>query len=172
MKGILIVLIALMLCFYGFSQNGQPAKELFQAALIKAAKEHKNVFLIFTATTCPPCITLKKGLHDIYNIQYFERNYVILELYNHEIGKKRSLENQGADSILATYKGDTMRVPNWFILAPSGKKLYEELGFSSNPEPLKRFIQILKKTSHLDKGELQMIYDRFVQLSYIVSEPD
>lgn len=172
MKGILLIMVLLMLCFYGFSQNGQPASELFQAALTKAKKEHKNIFVIFTATWCGPCKYLKQGLYDVYNIPYFERNYVILELYNHEIGSKKSLENHGGDSILAQYKGDTTGIPYWLILNPNGKKLYGELGFSNYPEDLTRFMKTLKSTSHLDDGELQMIYDRFKQISKLVPKSD
>ncbi|MGG9962309.1 thioredoxin family protein [Ferruginibacter sp. SUN106] len=165
MKSILLILIAFMFCFYGFGQNGQPANELFQAALTKAKKEHKNVFIIFTATWCGPCNYLKRGLYDVYNVQFFEKNYVILELYNHELGTKKSFENHGGDSIRAAYKGDTTSVPYWLIVNPVGKKLYGESGFSNYPKDLTRFIKVLKETSHLNDSELQMIYDRFNQLS-------
>ena len=168
MKSISLIIVILILNFYGFSQNGQPANELFQAALTKAKKEHKNIFLIFTATWCGPCKYLIRGLHDEYNVQYFESNYVILELYNKEKGSKRSLENKGGDSILTLYKGDTTAIPYWLILNADGKKLYGELGFSNYPEDLTRFIKTLKKTSRLNDGELQMIYDRFKQVGRLV----
>ncbi|MEO6290523.1 MAG: thioredoxin family protein [Ginsengibacter sp.] len=168
MKKTLTALVALLFSFYGFSQNGRPAKELFQEASNKATKEHKNIFIIFTATWCGPCKYLKLGLYDVYNISYFEKNYVMLELYSHEIGDKISSENYGADSILAKYKGDTTAIPYWLILAPNGKKLHGELGFSNYPEELQKFIKVLKKTSHLSGQELQLIYDRFRQVSKFV----
>jgi thioredoxin-related protein len=171
MKSIVLILVACLFCLYGFTQNGQPASELLQAALSKAKKEHKNVFIMFTATWCGPCKYLKRGLYDEFNVEYFERNYVILELYNKELGTKRSLENQGADSLLAAaYKGDTTAVPYWLILNSAGKKLYGESGFSNYPAFLTKFVKTIKATSHLNDGELQMIYDRFRQVSKIVPE--
>jgi thiol-disulfide isomerase/thioredoxin len=172
MKSIFLFFIASVICLYSHSQNGQPAKGLFQDALSKAAKEHKNVFVIFTATWCGPCKYLKSGLHDVYNAGYFEKNYVILELYNHELWDKKAMENYGADSILASYKGDTTNVPYWLILNPNGKKLYEQLGFSNYPEELKKFIKALKLTSTLKDFELTMIYERFNQISRMVPKDE
>ncbi|GAB2813366.1 thioredoxin family protein [Ferruginibacter profundus] len=170
MKSIFLIVVVLLFYTNGFSQNGQPASELFQAALTKATKEHKNVFILFTATWCGPCNYLKRGLYDVYNVQFFEKNYVLLELYDHELGAKKVLENHGSDSILAQYKGDTTAVPYWLILNATGKKLYGESGFSNYPKDLTRFIKALKATSHLKDNELQMIYDRFVQVARIVPD--
>lgn len=169
MKSTLFTFLSLFLFFYCSSQNGKPAKELFQATLAKAKTENKNVFIIFSATWCGPCKLLKNVIHDEYNIQYFEEHYIILELYDHEIGDNKLLENYGTDSILAEYKGDTTAVPYWLILNSSGKKLYGELGMSNYPVDVKRFIKVLKETSKLKDGELKMIYNRFMQVSRITA---
>ena len=170
MKFIFYVIIALTIYTDSFSQNGRPATDLMREAFVKTKAEKKNLFVVWTASWCHPCKELKRGLHDVYNSSYFSNNYVILELYANELEGARDLENGGADSILKIYHGDTTGIPYWMILAPTGKKLYGQLGFSSNVDELKAFISILKRTSHLREGELQMIYDRFRQLSKQVLE--
>ena len=146
-----------MLYYTVLTQNGQPAAELLQRALMTAYKQHKNIFITFSATSCGPCKELKRGLHDVYNVQFFESNYILLELYNSELEGQKHLENYGGDSILKRYGGDTTSVPYWIILAPNGRKLHGESGFSSNPEELQKFVKVLKGNSHLNPGELKMI---------------
>ena len=170
MKKYLIALLFLCLSISGFSQSGRPANELFEEAIAKAKKEKKNVFIIFTATWCTPCKYLKRGLYDPYNVQYFDNNYVILQLYSSYVDIKKGIANEGAKKLLALYDGDTTAVPYWLIVNPLKKKLHGELDFSSDKVFLDKFISVLKKTSRLTTSELQMIYDRFRQLGNLVPE--
>lgn len=155
---------------FSFSQQGRPANELFEEAIAKAKKENKNVFVIFTATWCSPCKYLKRGIKDVYNVQFFDKNYVLLELYSSTLDRKKGLVNEGAKNLLATYKGDTTAIPYWLIVNPYKKKLYGELGFSENTPDLKRFINVIKKTSRLNQSELDMILERFRQIALLVPE--
>jgi thiol:disulfide interchange protein len=170
MKKLLVVIIFLFNCNYGFSQSGRPANELFEEAIAKAKKENKNIFIIFTATWCTPCKYLKRCIYDDYNVQYFEKNYVILQFYSSYVDVKKGIANEGAKKLLAQYKGDTTAIPYWLIINPQKKKLHRQLDFSSDSDFLKGFISVLKKTSKLNKSELQMIYDRFRQIGTMIPE--
>jgi thioredoxin-related protein len=170
MRKRLLVLFFLLIHVYSFSQQGRPADELFDEAITKAKKEHKNVFVILTATWCGPCKYLKRGLTDVYNVQYFDKNYVVLELYSSTLDRTKGLVNEGAKTLLAKYNGDTTAFPYWLIVNPLKKKLYGELGFSNSPQDLKNFINVIKKTSRLNQSELDMILERFRQIALLVPE--
>jgi thioredoxin-related protein len=170
MKNILLITFLLLTYLSSFSQHGRPANELFDEAIAKAKKEKKNVFVIFTATWCAPCKYLKRGLCDDYNVQYFDRNYVILELYSSYVDRKKGLANEGANKLLAQYKGDTTAVPYWLIVNPLRKKLHGQLDFSGDVPDLKIFVAVLKKTSRLNQSELEMILERFRQIALLIPE--
>jgi thiol-disulfide isomerase/thioredoxin len=160
------------------AQSPLPASHLVDSVFQKAKAEKKNVFILFTATWCGPCNDLKRAIYDDYNRQYFENNYVTLELYGSELGDKKKNENTGSKAIILKYDGDTSALPYWVILNSKGVKLQdnyiktdsnsvkkENIGFSFMPENLKQFLDFIKKTSQLSKGELQMIYDRCQQIN-------
>jgi thioredoxin-related protein len=170
MKKLLVVIIFLFNCNYGFSQSGRPANELFEEAIAKAKKEKKNVFIIFTATWCGPCKYLKRCIYDDYNVQYFEKNYVILQFYSSYVDVKKGIANEGANKLLAQYNGDTTKIPYWLIVNPQKKKLHGQLDFGGDAVFLKKFISVLKKTSRLTQPKLQMIYDRFRQIDTMIPE--
>ena len=182
MKGFLVFLF-LMVGFSSHSQNGIPAKKLLEDALLKAKAEKKNVFVIVTATWCGPCKELKRGITDVYISPFFEKHYVFLELYESELGENKKNENEGTHDILIAFKGDTTAVPYWFILNSNSVKLADsyiykknpkdplekpQSGFSSNPDDLMAFIKVLKRTSKLTDQELQLISERFLQLTRAV----
>lgn len=76
-----IFLSSLMLALVGqagYCQAKLPAQQLLDSVIRKAQTEKKNVFVSFSASWCGPCKELKRGLHDVYNVQFFERNYVLL----------------------------------------------------------------------------------------------
>lgn len=163
-----------------FSQSRLPASHLIDSVFQKARAGKKNVFLLFTATWCGPCNELKRAIHDEYNIQYFENNYVILELYGSEVGDKKKDENPGTKDVIVKYEGDTSALPYWIILNSKGVKLQdnyiktdsnstkkENIGFSFRPENLNQFLSFIKKTSKLTNNELKMIYDRCQQINRI-----
>lgn len=163
-----------------FAQSPPPASHLIDSVFQKAKAGKKNVFLLFTATWCGPCNELKRAIHDEYNKQYFENNYVILELYGSEVGDRKKNENPGTKDVIVKYDGDTSALPYWIILNSKGIKLQdnyiktdsnaakkENIGFSFRPENLNQFLGFIKKTSKLSNSELKMIYDRCQQINRI-----
>ncbi len=170
MRKTLLVSFFQFIYILSFSQQGTPANELFDEAIAKAKKENKNVFIILTATWCGPCKYLKRGLKDAYNVQFFDKNYVILELHNSYADRKKGLVNEGANKLIASYGGDTTAIPYWIIVNPLKKKLHGQLDFSSNTPDLKSFINVIKKTSHLNQPELDIILERFRQIALLVPE--
>lgn len=170
MKYNLLIIFFFLMNLSSFSQQGRPANELFEEAIAKAKKEKKNVFVILTATWCSPCKYLKRGLYDVYNVQYFNKNYVIVELHSSYLDRKKGLANEGANKLIAQYGGDTTAIPYWLIISPLKKKLHGQLDFSGDIPDLKKFINILKRTSRLTKSELDMILERFRQISLMVPE--
>ncbi len=181
------VLISIAFVFTFCSTSAQtplPAQHLLDSVLQRAKAQKKNVFVLFTASWCMPCKDLKRGIYDPYNIQFFEKNYVVLVLYGSEHGSKKINENPGTNELAIKYDGDTSALPYYMILNSKGEKLQdnyikakdsdkrENIGFSVIPEELKKFIAILKKTSKLTDGELAMIYDRYQQLNKITHKDD
>lgn len=172
MKTLLLLSLFALSTQGAFSQEGQPAELLLQNALSLAKKEHKNVFVWFTSTWCGPCKDLKKSIYDVYNIDFFDKNYVLLPIYSNEFGAKKSLENPGGRDLLKRYNGDTTGIPYWFILNTDGKKLHGAVGYSYDDDYLKGFMQVLKKTSKLNDRELQLILERIKQVSRLTREDD
>jgi len=163
------------------AQSRLPASYLVDSVFQKAKAEKKNIFLLFTATWCGPCNDLKRAIYDEYNREFFENNYVILELYGSEKGSKKKNENPGTKDVILKYDGDTSTLPYWAILNAKGIKLQdnyikidskavkkENIGFSYMPQNLWQFLDFIKKTSKLNKSELQMIYDRCQQLNKMI----
>lgn len=186
MKTLSLIVLLFLQFNSAFSQNKNTshARVLLDSVLLKAAEEKKNVFVVFTASWCMPCKDMKRGMYDPYIIQYFEKNYVVLELYGSEVGDKEVNEHPGTNALTMQYDGDTSALPYYMILNPKGIKLQdnyikasnsgkrENIGFSVIPEELKKFIGILKKTSRLTDGELAMIYERYQQLNKITHKDD
>ena len=169
MKLTLSILFCFLFYLSSFSQ-GRPANELFEEAIAKAKKEKKNVFIILTGTWCGPCKYLKRGLKDDYTIQFFDKNYVIIELHSSYVDRKKGIANEGANKLIASYGGDTTAIPYWIIVNPLKKKLHGQLDFSGDTPDLKKFIKVLKKTSRLKDFELDIILERYRQIALMVPE--
>ena len=175
-----ISLIALLISFtlYITAQTSVPtASYLLDSAYKQAAKEHKNVFIIFHAGWCVWCRKMDSSMKDGICKKYFNDNYVTVHLTINESINKRYLENPGASEFNKKYNGDKAGLPFWLIMdkkrnllgdalvRPEGTTLQtespESIGCPASEKEVSAFIQLLKKSSRLKDMELEIIAERF-----------
>ncbi len=153
-----------------------PAKEILAKAYQQAAKENKNVILIFHASWCGWCKKMDASMQDDKCKKKFEDNYVTVHLTVEESKENKNLENPGAAEIKTKYLGDNAGLPFWVILNKEGKLLGdsyirkegvpvnaagENIGCPANEQEVAAFINLLKQTSPLTQEELKVIAIRF-----------
>jgi thiol-disulfide isomerase/thioredoxin len=169
----------LFLALSSFAQHGRPtASEIMREAMQTAAKENKNVFIIFHASWCGWCHKMDSAINDKSCKDFFERNYVIRHLVVDEYGDKKDLENPGANELRTKYHGDDEGIPFWLIFDNNGNLLADSqvrpIGASLNTKgenmacpatekEVADFIGVLKKTSHISEAEQIAVQKRFRQ---------
>jgi thiol-disulfide isomerase/thioredoxin len=162
-----------------FAQHGQPAaSEIMREAMQMAAKENKNVFIIFHASWCGWCHKMDKSIDDESCKDFFYKNYVIRHLVVDESRDKKDLENPGADALRAKYHGDNEGIPFWLIfdkggnlladsqMRPKGASLDtkgENAACPATEKEVAYFIEVLKKTSQISEAEQAAVQKRFRQ---------
>ncbi|MEO5947412.1 MAG: thioredoxin family protein [Chitinophagaceae bacterium] len=151
------------------------AKEILSEAYALAAKENKKVFVMFHASWCGWCHKMDKSMNDESCKQYFDDNFVIRHLVVNESPDKKNLENPGAEELKTLYHGEGQGIPFWLIFDKDGKLLAdskirkngegpeagENSGCPASENEVDFFISILKKTTSLNKEELESIEKRF-----------
>jgi thioredoxin-related protein len=181
-----IILSFVVLCISAassFAQPSQPApsaavpsaKSVLNEAYLQAKTQHKNVIIIFHASWCGWCHKMDTALADPAISPFFEANYVICHLDVQEQDAKKYLENDGADKLLAEYKGDKQGIPFFLFFSKDGNLLADSkmrkpgagpndadnTGCPAQKDEVEYFISILKKTSGLKAEQLALIYTRF-----------
>lgn len=148
----------------------------------QAAKDHKNVFLIFHASWCIWCHRLDDMLNDPKVGPIFSKRFEIVHIDGMENGDKVSLENSGWKDMLTEYKGQDQGIPYFVFLNPKGKVLANSLspfdkdkngnpgnlGFPSKTQvdDENYFFKILEKAgAKLSKDDVQAIKD------YLTAQP-
>jgi thiol-disulfide isomerase/thioredoxin len=155
-----------------------PAGEIMQEAMQTAAKENKNVFIIFHASWCGWCHKMDTAINDKTCKDFFYKNYVIRHLVVDESRDKKNLENPGANDLRTKYHGDDEGIPFWLIFDKDGRLLAdsqirpngaaidtkgENVGCPATENEVAYFIEVLKKTSHVTEAEQAAIRKRFRQ---------
>lgn len=171
----------LMICLFAFTHtnaqtNPASANDILKEAKLEAAKTHKNVFVIFHASWCIWCHRMDSAMNDPKIKSFFDKNYVIRHLTVDESKDKKDLENPGASELRDQYHGDGQGIPFWFILDKDGKLLADSrivdangnignsVGCPAEPQEVNYFIEVLKKSSSLNDGDLKLIHDRFSKI--------
>jgi len=94
-----------------------------------------------------------------------------------ESSDKKNLENTGAPALLREYNGQQQGIPFWVIIDKNGRFLADSRLHSDNgkvtgnnvccpskPDEVTYFIEVLKKTSHLNNAQLVLIQKRFQKI--------
>lgn len=139
------------------------AADLLTAAEARAAKEHRNVFLIFHASWCIWCHRLDDLLNDPTLKPFWDDNYGIVRIDSLETGAQAGMNNAGWKDMMATYDATGQGIPYWLFLDPTGKILATcrspfdadsngkpgNMGFpdASQPKDITFFVDIIKKTA-------------------------
>lgn len=158
------------------AQTAAPAEEVLQKAYKKADEEKKNVFVLFTASWCGWCKVMNKSLNDSTVKPLLEKNYVITHLVINEFEKNKHLENPDAKAFFKKFNGEKQGIPFWLVLNKNGDLLADSrirpagasldapgdnIGCPAKENEVAEFIQVLRKTSTLNEGELNLIATRF-----------
>ena len=184
-RSILVTVTSLLIFSTAHTQRGPlSAGEIMQDAMRQAAKEKKNVLVIFHASWCVWCHKMDSSLNDKSCKKFFDDNYVIRHLVVDESKDKKDLENPGADELRTKYNGDGQGIPFWLIfdkdgilladsqLRPEGVSLETKggnVGCPAAENEVAQFIKVLKKTSHISKSEQAAVEKRFRQNETIIN---
>lgn len=170
---ILFLFLSLASVLMAGAQSSQPADELLKEACAKAAKENKNVFVIFTASWCGWCHKMKNSMEDEDLKKYFEDSFITLYFVVDESGDKKNLETPGAAAFRTKYGGDNQGIPYWIVFNKDGIRIGDSMkpdgsptgrintGCPADEAEVDYFISVLKTTTRLKEDQLEKIYKRF-----------
>lgn len=160
-----------------FAQTTPEAADVILAKAYKqAAKEKKNVFVIFHASWCVWCKKIDASMEDPSCKDYFNRSYVIVHLTVMENGEKKKDINPGAEDMLKKYFGSNSGIPVFLIFDKKGTLLGDSqirkpgegldkpgqnMGCPAAPEEVAAFVDLLKKTSKMADAEATAVTERF-----------
>jgi thiol-disulfide isomerase/thioredoxin len=173
----LLLVAAIMLSSAAYSQaTPEPASKILADAYTQAAKENKNVIVIFHASWCGWCKKMDASINDPACKDFFDRSYVIVHLTILESKDKKNLENPGAEDIFNENGGKGGGIPYFLVYDKKGKLLADSkfkpanaaadakpsnIGCPASDEEVAAFIEILKKSSKISEKEIQALTERF-----------
>jgi len=156
------------------AQDPPSAERVLAGARAQAAQQHKNVFLIFTASWCEPCKQFETFLEapEIHSI--LEKHFVIARVsIGEEFADKPGLNSPGGGKLLVELGGVTGGeggIP-FIVLLDAKRKLIansnrpvkgkaevEGIGYPTEPEEIDWFMTMLKKGAPLlTKDDAQVV---------------
>jgi thioredoxin-related protein len=159
-------IIILLSCISFPAMAQQPtANEVLKKAYRQAAAEHKNVFVMFSASWCVWCHKMDGSINDPEVHEFFQKNYVLTHLTIQESENNQDLENPGGRAIYTKYGGNNDQgIPYWLIFDPEGKLLAdsqimpgENCGCPATKKEVAYLIKVLKATSKITPSEEKAI---------------
>jgi len=174
---IFLTTVLLLMSLVLFSQvQPESADVLLKKAYEQAAKEKKNVFVIYHASWCGWCKKLDASINDPLCSDFFNKSYVFVHLTVLESKDKKNLENPGATEMFNKYSGGKSGIPFFLIfnkkgvliadafIRPEGAGLDKpgtNIGCPAAPEEVAAFVEMLKKTSKISESEIKAVTERF-----------
>lgn len=178
MKRIVLFFLAAFSMVELQAQEARHANDVLKEAYQQAAREKKNVFLMFHASWCGWCHKMDTAMNDRSVKKFFDDNYVIRHLVVYESTDKKNLENPGALELLTKYKGNDQGIPYWLVFDKNGRLLADSqvrpegsgpsvagknTGCPASPEEVAHFIRVLEITSSLNPEQLAVVKARFLK---------
>jgi thiol-disulfide isomerase/thioredoxin len=175
-KIFLATAILLVSCVAYSQTTPEPADVIMKKAYKQAAREKKNVFVIFHASWCGWCKKLDASVNDPSCADFFNKSYVFVHLTVQESKDKKNLENPGANEMYDKYSGGKSGIPFFLIFNKKGvllgdsnirkpgeglDKPGQNMGCPAAPEEVAAFIEVLKKSSEISGNEITAITERF-----------
>jgi thiol-disulfide isomerase/thioredoxin len=174
-----ILLVSFMILLSGAilaQETPEPAGKILEKAYKQAAKEKKNVFVIFHASWCGWCKKMEASINDPSCSSYFNKSFVFVHLTVLERGDLKKTENPGADAMFKKYAGEKSGIPFFLIFDKKGNLLADSqlrkegegldkpgqnMGCPAADEEVAAFVNILKKTSKISEAEAAAVTERF-----------
>ena len=177
MKNIFLVSIIIFTTVTSLFSQKAPlsSEEIMKEAFTSAKKQNKKVLVMFHASWCGWCHKMDTSLNDASVKKFFDDNFVIRHLVVFESKGKENLENPGALEMLTKHDGKDQGIPFWLIFdkderflfdsrmpaSVNGKEKLQNTGCPASKEEVNYFIEVLKKTTDLNKDQLEKIRIRF-----------
>lgn len=154
----------------------ESADKIMKDACKQAAKEKKNVMIVFHASWCGWCKKFDASVNDPTCKDFFDKSFVIKHLTIMESANKKDLENPGALELFENNGGKGQGIPYFLIFNKKGKLLADSkmkpanggaeakstnIGCPATDDEVAAFIEILKKTSRITEKEAAAITERF-----------
>jgi thiol-disulfide isomerase/thioredoxin len=174
-----IFLIAIILCISGAisaQEKPETSGKIMDDAFKTAAKEKKNVMIIFHASWCGWCKKLEASITDPSCREFFDKHFVIRYLDILEKPDKKNLENPDATEVYNKFGGKDQGVP-YFLIFDKNRKLLadskikaagdgpdkpmQNIGCPASEEEVVSFIKILEKATKISNIEKAAITERF-----------
>jgi thiol-disulfide isomerase/thioredoxin len=132
-----------------------PSQVLVDAAVRKAAVEHKAVLVKFGASWCGWCRRFDAFLADTGVGPIMAANYVTVGLTTEEAPGNKALENPGSEVLMKAMGGAASGLPFFFVLDSTGRKIADSnimpdgsnVGHPDLPDEVAAFDRFLVQTA-------------------------
>ena len=139
------------------------AEAVMKKAYQDAAKQNKNVLVVFHASWCGWCHRFDDFLTKSDEGKKVASSYVLVHLDVLESEEKKSEENAGGEEMMNNWGGKDAGIPFMVVLDKHGKKLADSnretgkpstnMGYPAAKEEIAHFMGLLDKTTKLSASE-------------------